>query len=108
VAAVGPGGSVAAEGPHGNWAAEGAGGQTYAGYHGGGDWDSYYGSGWGGVAAGAAVGAAVGAAATLASLPDYTDPVVVNNQTYYMVGGTYYQPCYQGVDVNYCSVPSPY
>ena len=59
----------------------------------------------GAAAAGAAVGLAAGAVA--ASLPYSAQPVVVNNQNYYFADGTYYQPCYQGADVNYCVVDNP-
>jgi hypothetical protein len=83
-------------------------------------WGSYYGPGWGGVAAGGvaaggvAAGAAVGAAAGLAigasvaSLPAAAYPIAVANQTYYVDGSTYYQPCFTGADTSYCVVASPY
>jgi hypothetical protein len=56
--------------------------------------------------AGAAVtGLAVGA--TVAAISASAQPVVVDNQTYYNDGGTYYQKCYEGTDVSYCVVPDP-
>ena len=61
-----------------------------------------YWPGWGaGVAAGLAVGAVVSA------LPYAAERLVIAGQPYYVAGGTYYQPCYQGTDVNYCVVPDP-
>jgi hypothetical protein len=72
---------------------------------GGGNWNAYRGPGYGGVAAGAAAGLAVGA--TVGALSAAAQPVVVNNQTYYSDGGTYYQKCYQGTEVSYCVVPNP-
>jgi hypothetical protein len=47
------------------------------------------------------VGTAVG------TLPDAYVTTYVGNQTYYYDGSTYYQQCYQGVDVNYCVVSDP-
>jgi hypothetical protein len=72
-----------------------------------GNWNAYYGPGYrpGTVAAGAAAGLAVGA--TVAALSAAAQPVVVNNQTYYVDGTTYYQKCYQGSEVSYCVVPNP-
>jgi len=109
------------KGPEGNYAAEGRYGGTYEGYHGGSyyhgnvnvtqnvnvnhGWGAYYGPGWGAVAAGAAAGLAVGAMA--ASLPAAAQPVVINYQNYYVADGTYYQPCYNGAEVNYCVVENP-
>ncbi len=55
--------------------------------------------------AGAAAGLAVGA--TVGYLSAAAQPTVVNNQTYYVDGGTYYQRCYQGTEVAYCVVPNP-
>jgi hypothetical protein len=67
------------------------------------NWNAYGrpGYGYGGVAAGLAVGA------TVAYLSAAAQPVVVNNQTYYNDGGTYYQKCYEGTEVSYCVVPNP-
>ena len=70
------------------------------------NWNAYNGAGYrprvaGGVAAGLAVGA------TVAYLSSAAQPVVVNNQTYYNDGGTYYQKCYEGTEVSYCVVPNP-
>ncbi len=96
--AVGPRGGVAARGPYGGAAAVGPRGG--AAYHRG----PYYGPGYrpyGGVAAGVAVGAAV------ATLPARAAALSVAGQTYYYDGSSYYQPCYQGTDVNYCVVPDP-
>jgi hypothetical protein len=72
-------------------------------------WGAYTGAGWGAAAAGAAVGAAAGLAigASVAYLPEAAQPVVVNDQYYYFADGTYYQPCYEGADVNYCVVDNP-
>lgn len=65
-------------------------------------WGPYYGPGWGaGMAAGLAVGAVV------AALPYATERLVIAGQPYYVAGGTYYQPCYQGTDLSYCVVPDP-
>ena len=64
-------------------------------------WGAYNGPGWGGVAAGAAAGLAVGA--TVASLPAGAAPVVVSDQNYYVVGSTYYQPCFTGAVKSYWS-----
>ena len=67
--------------------------------------DPYYGPGYrpgyGAVAAGVAVGAVV------ATLPARAVARSVAGQTYYYDGSTYYQPCYQGTDVNYCVVADP-
>jgi hypothetical protein len=72
-------------------------------------WGAYTGAGWGAAAAGAAVGAAAGLAvgASVAYLPPEATPIVVNNQNYYVANGSYYQPCYEGADVNYCVVENP-
>jgi hypothetical protein len=70
-----------------------------------GNWNAYYGPRYGGAAAGAAAGLAVGA--TVGYLSAAAQPVVVNNQTYYIDGTTYYQKCYQGSEVSYCVVPAP-
>jgi hypothetical protein len=72
-------------------------------------WGGYYGPGWGGVAAGAAVGAAAGLAigASVAYLPPAATPIVVSNQTYYVVGSTYYQQCFTGAETSYCVVAPP-
>ena len=70
---------------------------------GGGGW-GYYGGG-GAAAAGVLAGLAIGA--TIASLPDAAQPMVVNNQNYYYDGTNYYQPCYGGSDTNYCVVSDP-
>jgi hypothetical protein len=66
-------------------------------------WGGYYrpAYGYGAAAAGLAVGTAV------ATLPAAATTVVVNSQTYYVVGGTYYRTCYQGADVSYCVVQAP-
>jgi hypothetical protein len=69
------------------------------------NWNAYYGPGYGRVATGAAAGLAVGA--TVGYLSAAARPVVVNNQTYYVDGKTYYQKCYQGSEVSYCVVPNP-
>ena len=91
-------GGVAAEAP-GGAAAEGQGGGAAhcCGWHGPG----YRGPGYGGVAAGIAVGAVV------ATLPATAAALSVAGQRYYYDGSTYYQPCYQGTDVNYCVVADP-
>ncbi len=75
-----------------------------------GGWGAYYGPGWGEVAAGAAAGVATGLAigASVAYLPPAATPIVVSNQTYYVVGNTYYQPCFIGAETSYCVVASPY
>lgn len=70
-----------------------------------GNWNAYYGPRYGGAAAGAAAGLAVGA--TAAYLSPAAQPVVVNNQTYYVDGNTYYQKCYTGSQVSYRVVPKP-
>ena len=70
-----------------------------------GNWNAYRGPGYGGVAAGVAVGLAVGA--VVGTLPATAAARSVAGQTYYYDGGNYYQPCYQGTDVNYCVVPDP-
>jgi hypothetical protein len=112
-----PRGGQAYRSPYGGAAARGPGGGTAyrPGYPAGGaynrnvnvsrNWQSYYGPRYGGVAAGAAAGLAVGA--VVGSLSAAAQPLVVNNQTYYYDGTNYYQPCYQGTDVNYCVVPDP-
>jgi hypothetical protein len=113
-----PGGGQAYRSPYGGAAARGPGGGTAyrPGYPAGGgtynrnvtvsrNWNAYYGPRYGGVAAGAAAGLAVGA--VVGSLSAAAQPMVVNNQTYYYDGTNYYQPCYQGTDVNYCVVPDP-
>ena len=48
-----------------------------------------------------AVGAMIG------SLPQNSQPVVINNQQYYVSDGTYLQPCYQGSEMKYCVVQNP-
>lgn len=98
--AEGPRGGVAARGPYGGAAARGPGGQTV--YRAGG----YYGPGYrapvyGGVAAGIAVGTVI------ATLPATAAALSIAGQRYYYDGSTYYQPCYQGTDVNYCVVADP-
>lgn len=98
--AVGPRGGAVAEGPRGGVAARGPGGTTA--YRAGG----YYGPGYhrpvyGGVAAGIAVGTVI------ATLPATAAALSIAGQRYYYDGGTYYQPCYQGTDVNYCVVADP-
>jgi hypothetical protein len=112
-------GGEAARGPYGGVAARGSEGGTYArvpegsvyrgeGYVGRshmvtapGSWGPYYGPGHGGVAAGLAVGTVVGA------LPAAAAARTIAGQRYYYDGSAYYQPCYQGTDVNYCVVPDP-
>jgi len=98
--AEGPRGGVAAKGAYGGAAVRGPGGQTA--YRAGG----YYGPGYrapvyGGVAAAVAVGTVVG------TLPAAAAALSVAGQRYYYDGGTYYQSCYQGTDVNYCVVADP-
>jgi hypothetical protein len=118
------GGGSFREGHEGDYV--GGRGGTYQGYHdrnySGGNvnvneninvnrgWGSYYGPGWGGVAAGAAAGVAAGLAigATVASLPPAATQIAVYGQTYYVVGNTYYQPCFTGAETSYCVVASPY
>jgi hypothetical protein len=110
-----PRGGEAYRSPYGGAAARGPeGGTAYreGGYYGGahmvtapGSWAPYYGPRYGAAAAGAAAGLAVGA--VVGSLSAAAQPMVVNNQTYYYDGINYYQPCYQGTDVNYCVVPNP-
>ena len=118
-AARGPGGGAAVRGPGGGAAARGPGGQTA--YRpgttpsGGGtynrnvnvnqNWNAYSGPGYRPYAGAAVAGLAVGA--TVAALSAAAQPVVVNNQTYYSDGGTYYQKCYEGTEVSYCVVPDP-
>ncbi len=118
----GPAGGAAARGPYGGAAARGpaggtayrpptsypAGGGTYTrNVNVSGNWSAYYGPGYrpypyaGAAAAGLAVGA------TVAYLSAAAQPVVVNNQTYYVDGTTYYQKCYKGSEVAYCVVPKP-
>ena len=70
-----------------------------------GNWNAYYGPHYGGAAAGAAAGLAVGT--VVGALPAAAAAQSVAGQTYYNAGNTYYQPCYQGTDVNYCVVPNP-
>ena len=72
---------------------------------GSGNCNAYNGPGYGRVAGGVAAGLAVGA--TVAALSASAQPVVVNNQTYYSDGSTYYQKCYEGTEVSYCVVPDP-
>ena len=71
------------------------------------NWNAYTGAGYRPYpyAGAAARGLAVGA--TVAALSAAAQPVVVNNQTYYSDGGTYYQKCYEGTEVSYCVVPNP-
>ena len=122
--AEGPRGDEAARGQEGNYV--GGRGGTYQGYHDanyyGGNvninnnvnvnrgWGAYYGPGWGEVAAGTAAGVATGLAigASVAYLPPEANLIVVSNQTYYVVGNTYYQPCFTGAETSYCVVASPY
>jgi hypothetical protein len=52
-------------------------------------------------------GAAV-AAATLYALPPAAAPILVNGQTYYTVGDTYYQPVIQGGTTVYVQVAAPF
>ena len=121
-AAWGPGGRGVAEGPNGRWAAGGPDGGRAAGNGNGtwagnadarrdlGDdrynaWNDYVGPA-GVAAAGAAAGLAVGA--TIGSLPDAAHQLYLNDQAYYYDGVNYYQPCYQGCEVNYCVVQDPY
>jgi hypothetical protein len=97
--ATGPRGGAVAVGPRGGAVAVGPrGGAAYrrGPYYGPG-----YRPGYGGVAAGLAVGAVV------ATLPARAYARSVAGQTYYYDGSTYYQPCYQGTDVNYCVVADP-
>ena len=117
--AEGPRGGAAVRGPGGGAAARGPGGQTA--YRpgttpsGGGtynrnvnvnqNWNAYSGPGYRPYAGAAVAGLAVGA--TVAALSAAAQPVVVNNQTYYSDGGTYYQKCYEGTEVSYCVVPDP-
>jgi hypothetical protein len=107
-----PAGGAAARGPGGQVATRPAtpasGGATYnRNVNVNQNWNAYTGTGYrpravaGGVAAGLAVGA------TVAYLSSAAQPVVVNNQTYYKDGGTYYQKCYEGTEVSYCIVPNP-
>jgi hypothetical protein len=122
--AEGPRGGAVAEGPRGGqYAQTPRGGEAYrgpeggtayreGGYYGGahmvtasGSWAPYYGPRYGAAAAGVAAGLAVGA--VVGSLSAAAQPIVVNNQTYYYDGTNYYQPCYQGTDVNYCVVSNP-
>jgi hypothetical protein len=70
-----------------------------------GSWNAYYGPRYGGAAVGAAAGLAIGT--VVGYLSAATQPVAVNNQTYYIDGNTYYQKCYQGSEVSYCVVPNP-
>jgi hypothetical protein len=44
----------------------------------------------------------------LGALPAAAAAQAVAGQNYYYDGNNYYQPCYQGTDVNYCVVPNPY
>jgi hypothetical protein len=98
-----PSGGAAARGPEGGTAYRPgypAGGATYnrnVNVTG----NTYYGGRYGGAAAGLAVGAVV------ATLPAAAAARSVAGQTYYYDGSAYYQPCYQGTDVNYCVVPDP-
>jgi hypothetical protein len=105
--AEGPRGGTAVRGPYGGAAARGPGGGTAyrPGYPAAGNWNHYYGPRYGGAVAGAAAGLAVGA--VVGSLAAGAQPLVVNNQNYYYDGTNYYQPCYQGTDVNYCVVSNP-
>jgi len=117
--AQGPRGGAAVRGPAGGAAARGPGGQTAtrpATPAGGGatynrnvnvnqNWNAYNGPGYRPYAGAAVAGLAVGA--TVAALSAAAQPVVVNHQTYYSDGGTYYQKCYQGTEVSYCVVPNP-
>lgn len=62
----------------------------------------------GGVAAeGPRGGVAAGTGTAVRTLPDSAFATVVAGRRYYYDGSTYYQPCYQGTDVNYCVVPDP-
>ena len=109
--AVGPRGGAVAEGPRGGAAARGPRGGAAAVGPRGGTYhrDPYYGPGYrpgyGGVAAGVAAGVAVGA--VVVTLPARAAALSVAGQTYYYDGSAYYQPCYQGTDVNYCVVTDP-
>jgi hypothetical protein len=69
------------------------------------NWNAYTGAGYRPYAGAGARALAVGA--TVAYLSAAAQPVVVNNQTYYSDGGTYYQKCYEGTEVSYCVVPNP-
>jgi hypothetical protein len=45
--------------------------------------------------------------AIIGSLPQNSQPVIVNNQQYYMSEGKYLKPCYQGSELRYCVVANP-
>jgi hypothetical protein len=53
------------------------------------------------LAAGLTVGAVV------ASIPQNSQPVVINEQQYYVSDGNYLKPCYQGSQLQYCVVADP-
>jgi hypothetical protein len=94
--AVGPRGGAVAAGPRGGVAARGPGGATA--YRAGG----YYGPAYRRpVYTGLAVGTVI------ATLPAAAAALSIAGQRYYYDGSTYYQPCYQGTEVNYCVVADP-
>jgi hypothetical protein len=68
-------------------------------------WGAYTGAGLAAAAVGTAAGLAIGA--SVASLPPAATPIVVSNQTYYVAGDTFYQPCFTGGETGYCVVAAP-
>lgn len=106
VAARGPEGGAVARGPEGGVAARGPDGDVYAeGHRAASDWDHFHGPGWDNAVAGAAANAA--AVGFTDTLPVGATAVVVGDQNYYVANGVYYQECYMGSEVNYCTVPDP-
>ena len=105
VAVRGSGGGAVARGPEGGIAARAPDGAVIAG---GGratdDWGHFYGPGWDRVVAGAPADVPV---SMTDSLPANATAVVVAGQNYYVADGVYYQECFMGSDVYYCTVPDP-
>jgi len=93
-----PYGGAAARGPYGGAVAEGPRGDAYRA-------GGYYAPGYHPVARAAVTGLAVGT--VVGTLPAAASALSVAGQRYYYDGGAYYQPCYQGTDVNYCVVSDP-
>ena len=70
-----------------------------------GNWGPYYGPARNPTAAAAAT--TLGTGMLVVGLPPGAVARTVGGQRYFFDGGTYYLPCYQGVDLAYCVVPTP-
>jgi hypothetical protein len=70
-----------------------------------GNWGPYYGSSWSPAANAAAAALTVGT--VVGALPAAAVARTVAGRRYFVNGGTYYLPCYQGSELAYCVVPDP-